>query len=531
MGPIRKSLSFCDSGPAQGSAEATPLDRYAVGESPLKHFVARSAERAPWWTISLLVHAIALFVAWSFPYRRPAQETRLEYPPVRLLRTTPREPPPREPLVRPPLDPPELPDDFVIVRRPVELPEPKGEPDVQMQAPAPPSLEPPPPPMSEPPARLIALDVDAAPLRVVNPYRRRDSLYRPLVKGPPRGRHGPDDVLIARLVDPIKAGLIWLAKAQEPDGSWNAHAWEATNEYRVGMTGLALLAFQGAGLTHRRGPFRATLGAALGWLRAHQRDDGSFPFETFYEQGIATMAVTEAYGMTRDEALRPLAQRAIDYIVAIQPDHGGYRYRGAAPRDQGDVSVTGWQIMALKSAATAGLKVPPRAFERARKFLAGSWRDYGSSAYLVGDARSGSLAVSAIGLLCRVFLNDQGSYADEIGVAADFLHGKETVELRPVPGGASRQLVHDLYYTYYSSLAMFQLGGEYWGAWNAMYIDPLLDAQVHQRVDRGGRYVKGSWGPAGHKWGKQGGRVYATALALLSLEAPFRFLPVLRQRS
>ena len=97
-------------------------------------------------------------------------------------------------------------------------------------------------------------------------------------------------------------------------------------------------------------------------------------------------------------------------------------------------------------------------------------------------------------------------------------------------GGATKQLVRDLYYTYYSSLAMYQVGGEYWRAWKRMYRDPVIDAQVHRKLDARGRYIRGSWDPAKHQWSNRGGRVYATAMGVLCLEAPYRFLRLFRER-
>ena len=55
----------------------------------------------------------------------------------------------------------------------------------------------------------------------------------------------------------------------------------------------------------------------------------------------------------------------------------------------------------------------------------------------------------------------------------------------------------------------------------------ILRAERQTHDDRG-RYVRGSWDPAKFRWGKQGGRIYTTAMAALSLEVPFRFLRIYR---
>jgi hypothetical protein len=240
------------------------------------------------------------------------------------------------------------------------------------------------------------------------------------------------------------------------------------------------------------------------------------------------MAVSEAYGLTRNPAVGRMAQNAISFIVKTQPDHGGFRYGGAVPRGEGDMSVTGWQIMAIKSGICAELKVPEQAVERSRTFLKNSFREYGRSAYIVSSKGGGSNAVTAIGMLCRIFLGGE-EYDDEIRQTAGYLLSKEMKDNKPVPGGASGQLASDLYYTYYSCLAFFQLGGEMWANWNSCFRDKLVKLQI-SKVTENGRYVRGSWDPQKTKWGKHaGGRVYSTAMAILSLEVYYRFLPVYKR--
>jgi len=503
-----------------------------VRHRPVRDFVAEQVRRAPWWTISFLVHVIALLIMWQWPGAPTAEVAVEQWREVKLYEAPPKEQvgefqPPKPPQVKG-----KLPEEFKIGK---ELRE-SGHFDQERlpdePPPGPPSTEPEEPREApEDPKLPIFAVVNEFPFPPTGPggYGKRGDIRR-FGDGGDGGGKGKGEPGGPPEVPPIIAGLIWLAKAQEKDGSWNAERWGGSNNYKVGMTGLALLAFQGGGYTHQKGTFHGNVRRGLEWLRRHQRPDGSFPWETFYEQGIAAMAVTEAYGITRDPRLRPMAQRTIDYICKVQPPHGGFRYNGPVAKNEGDMSVTGWQIMAIKSAMLAGLSVPPQAVERSREFLTNAWRDYGASAYLVGRKEAGSLAVTAIGMLCRVFLSEGDELQDEIDQVARYLHSKETRDLRAVRGGTSKELVRDLYYTYYSSLAMFQQGGEYWRAWREMYRDPLIKAQVHRKHDERGRYVRGSWKPNDYRWGNRGGRVYSTAMAILSLEAPYRFLPLNRYR-
>jgi len=527
--PLREGSAQTDR-LAGAEALEQSLDRYIERPSPLREFLAERLRQTPWWTISFLVHLIALLILWQWPVTARVEEPLGERVIIGdFVRDLEKQKPPVEKPPVPPPDPTVIPPDFEISKNILNTTPPDERP-IEL-APRPGPLLPMEP--IQPPKQQLAPDI----FRIVNAHfdvpRDRNSLKRRYGIRDGLGDGSGEDGKVGNppiVLPPILAALYWLQQAQEKDGSWDAKRWDGAAPYRVGMTGLALLAYQGAGFTHRQGRFSETILRALNWLRKNQRPDGSFPWETFYEQGIATMAVCEAYAMTEDAHLRPMAQEAIGYICKIQPEHGGFRYGGAVPKGEGDMSVTGWQIMAIKSALLAKLNVPPAAVERSHEFLKNSARDYGASSYLAGDKAAGSLAVTSIGMLCRIFISEKGQYEGEIRNTAEFLYGREVQDLKPVPGGVSKQLVTDLYYTYYSSLAMFQMGGEYWRGWNLMYRDPLIDLQVKAKFDAGGRYVKGSWEPGRHRWGSRGGRVYSTAMAVLCLEAPFRFLPLLRER-
>jgi len=326
----------------------------------------------------------------------------------------------------------------------------------------------------------------------------------------------------------VSAGLRWLVKAQAPDGHWDCKSWDGGGNYDVGMTGLALLAFLGAGYTHTKGRYKDTVARGLDWLRYNQKPNGAFGYQTFYEQGIATMAVSEAFGMTRSDSVRMMAQKAVDFICQTQPDHGGFRYAGAVDKESGDMSVTGWQIMAIKSAICSELTVPVQAIDRSREFLKNTFREYGGSAYIVSQPNA-TPAMSAIGMACRQFLGD--NYDAEINAAANYLLEQQKKAGAPNAGGGQKDvLVSDLYYTYYSVLAMFQMGGEYWVQWNKAFRDPLVKLQEGKvLMDGRGRFVRGSWDPKDTMWGAQGGRVFSTAMAILCLEVYYRFLPVYKK--
>jgi hypothetical protein len=323
----------------------------------------------------------------------------------------------------------------------------------------------------------------------------------------------------------VQAALDWLARAQSSDGRWNAarhgagqgaagsgqHRPEVGGRSDHGVTGLALLAFLGAGNTHRDGPYAANVARGIGFLVDRQRPDGSLAgdaefFAALYCHGMATIPLAECLAMTGDESLRPTLDRAVRHTLAMQhPVTGGWRY---AAGDRGDTSQLGWQVMALASAKTAGLAGAEGAEARARVFLASvsSGGAGGLAAYRPGERPS--LTMTAEALFCRLLL----------GMPADHPAAAEALGLlsRSPPTAAG----YNIYTWYYATLASFHAGGPQWEAWNRQLQAALLPLQ-----HRSGGPLDGSWDPD-RVWGGHGGRVYATALAALTLEVYYRYRPL-----
>lgn len=321
----------------------------------------------------------------------------------------------------------------------------------------------------------------------------------------------------------VAAALEWLAAVQSADGRWDADAFGAGRETRTlghdrrgagaqadtGISGLALLAFLGNGETHLQGQHRETVQRGLEFLLASQAADGNLAgnaelFASMYCHGIAMLALSEAYALSGDERLRPGLRRALQYTIDSQHAGGGWRYQ---PYDAGDMSQFGWQLMALKSAELGGVSVPDATKTRMARFLrsCSSGRSRGLASYRPGDRVSRPMTAEA--LACRYFLSSEDSAAatDE---AAAYLSEEP-------PGGGQA----NYYYWYYGTLGMFQRQGEDWKRWNAALQGELL---TRQRWD--GDAI-GSWDPD-DQWGGYGGRIYSTALATLSLEVYYRYLPL-----
>jgi hypothetical protein len=322
----------------------------------------------------------------------------------------------------------------------------------------------------------------------------------------------------------VQAALAWLARTQSSDGLWNAarhgagaggrtggqHPPEIGAKSDHGVTGLALLAFLGAGNTHREGPYAGAVARGIAALTAGQRADGSLAgnaefFAALYCHGMATIAVAECLAMSGDSSLEPILERAIRHTLAMQhPQTGGWRY---APGDRGDTSQLGWQVMGLYSARNAGLRGCEAAEARALSFLTSvsSGTAGGLASYRPGERPS--FAMTSEALFCRL-LHGLPSEHPAAGEALALL-------ARSAPGASP----YDIYSWYYATLASFHAGGPQWDIWNARLQTVLLPLQ-----HRSNGPLDGSWEPD-RIWGRHGGRVYATAMAALTLEVYYRHVP------
>lgn len=326
----------------------------------------------------------------------------------------------------------------------------------------------------------------------------------------------------------VAAALDWLARVQSDDGRWDADAFGAGRETRTldvdrrgagakadtGITGLALLAFLGNGETHLQGEHREVVQRGLEFLLASQASNGYLAgdaefFASMYCHGIAALALSEAYALSGDDRLLPGLKAALQYTISSQHAGGGWRYK---PYDGGDMSQFGWQLMALKSAELGGVSIPHTTRARMASFLrsCSSGRSRGLASYRQGERVSRPMTAEA--LVCRYFLAAENSPA-AIDEATAYVS-----EERPGAGQAN------YYYWYYGTLAMFQRQGDDWIRWNAALQEELVQ---RQRLDGD---LAGSW-DADDQWGGYGGRIYSTALATLSLEVYYRYLPIYGQEN
>jgi hypothetical protein len=344
----------------------------------------------------------------------------------------------------------------------------------------------------------------------------------------------------------VERGLEWLASHQSASGAFDAEEFIAQcpkeyckderargdRAYSLGTTALSVLAFLGGGYSHQDGKFAKAVDQALPFLLAAQNDEGGFSqFGTvnFYNHALCTWSLCEAYAYTRDASLKKPAQRGIDYLVERQYRGGGwdYAYSDDPDDERNDTSIAGWAIMAMKSAQMGGLEVPKVALDRAAKLIESRTdRRTGEMAYAErrpGVGRKGDGLV-AVGMLSRLYLGMQDPAPLKAGAARLMRNLPDWDRMTEANkrGGATGSFDPGLttYYWYYGTLAMFQVGGEYWERWNGALRDMLVAKQ------RNDGHARGSWDPEVNYIGREGGRIYATAINVLNLEIYYRYLPL-----
>jgi hypothetical protein len=359
----------------------------------------------------------------------------------------------------------------------------------------------------------------------------------------------------------VEMALQWLARHQLANGMWSLtgedpsgkgrYSLGAKKENKEAATAMALLAFLGAGHTHRSGQYAPNVDKAVKTLLQSQDGAGSFykgqdADQWMYTQAQCTMALCELYAMTNESKFRDPCKKAVEFCLYAQGPQGGWRYR---PQTDSDTSVTGWMVMALQSAKNAKFDVPQDRLDQIGKYLdlaaagpAGlttrqttvtlemqkaeeeklkSGRVLGSRyGYMPGEDVDNK-AMTAEGLLCRMYL---GWAQDDPRLIAGVSY---LLQEHP-----PQWKVRDVYYWYYATQTMFHIGGQYWETWNLMLRDVLVEHQERTGGERG------SWDPLTKGWPAQsegadswamngsGGRLYVTCFSTYVLEVYYRHLPL-----
>jgi hypothetical protein len=219
--------------------------------------------------------------------------------------------------------------------------------------------------------------------------------------------------------------------------------------------------------------------------------------------------------MTRDKAIGAAAQKALNFIQAAQNSKtGGWRYH---PGEEGDTSVTGWQLMALTSGQIAKLHVNQATFDGVKRWLlavakaAPGGSSGGSGQFSYQPEGAATPTMSAVGLLCSQYL--RAGRADPVIVGGvQYLMANQPEEDAP-----------NVYYWYYAAQMMHNMNDKDWDAWNHKLRSILVQTQTREGC------AAGSWDPdkpVRDAWGPAGGRLMMTSLSSLTLEVYYRYLPL-----
>jgi hypothetical protein len=524
------------------ASTAPAVDRQRVAGAPpdvaADHTLEGWLQRSPPFTLSLSLHVVVLLLLALLVVRQPRSERlRLEL----VFGPEPGTGAAAEGVTI------ESPDDGAEAVPPQPEPEPQPEPTKEMATTPPAAVEP-----REQPAENVVAAIPFEPVAPPAPATEAvAAAAAPSVRLALTGRSaGRREALLAAggggndTETAVDMALDWLVRNQEKSGLWSLRGPYLDGvgkrpENRLAATAMALLALQGAGNTIEEGEHQAAVERAWKALLARQADGGTFDLgqipdqHAMYAHAQVTIALCELYGMTGDASLRAAAQRAIDYAVAGQMPDGGWKYHPPRPNhpNRGDMSVTGWYMMALKSGEMAGLDLPAETYERLGGFLDAVFLSdslgYGYEIKTPARPANGGgnagedprrffqvrpevrTALTAEALLCRQFL----------GWRRDDPRLRSGVELlfREVPRDFDYP---DVYTWYYVTQVCHHLGGDPWRKWNTWMRATLPANQVVKGKE------KGSWNPAQDKWGYSGGRLFMTCMCTCMLEVYYRHLPL-----
>ena len=302
----------------------------------------------------------------------------------------------------------------------------------------------------------------------------------------------------------VENGLAYLASRHQKDGSFGGYG----SGGHAGITALAGLAFMSAGNLPGRGKYGENVQRCLDFILKSSQQSGLISSDnshgSMYGHGFSTLFLGEIYGMTHDEQVKEKLQKAVRLIQKTQNREGGWRY-SPAPNDA-DISVTITEIMGLRAARDAGIKVEKDVIDAAVRYVRRCQNSDGGFSYMAGQGSGSGFPRSAAGVASLYYAG--------IFEGNDIKRGLEYLK-KFIPATRNDRFGAEsggfyFYGHYYCVQAMFLAGGEYWEAYYPAIRDELIAKQ---------NQTTGSWtGEAGED--------YATAMALIILQMPNRYLPV-----
>jgi hypothetical protein len=307
----------------------------------------------------------------------------------------------------------------------------------------------------------------------------------------------------------IVAGLEALAAMQNEDGTFGQGRFQRN----VAVVSLACLAFMADGHLPGRGKYGQNVAKGLEYILSCSTETGLIAGDSangpMYGHGFATLFLGEVYGTTRGggetrqaDRVHDALVRAVRLIERTQNDEGGWRYN-PVPFDA-DVSVTICQVMALRSARNAGLEVSKTVIDKAVKYIRECQNPDGGFRYM-SQSGSSLWPRSAAGVASLYYA---GIYDDQA-----VRDGINYLMVNAMPNNPVRSETHYWYGMYYTAQAMYLAGGDNWARWW-----PEARTEILNR-----RRPNDLWSDSGV------GDAYGTAMALIVLQMPKRYLPIFQK--
>jgi hypothetical protein len=316
--------------------------------------------------------------------------------------------------------------------------------------------------------------------------------------------------------DAIDRGLGYLARSQTRAGGWPAEFAARRPGGDPAVTALAVMAFLSAGHVPGEGKYGPAVEQGIRFVLDSQQENGLIArpdagFTEMYSHGIGTLMLAEAAGMTDAKTageLRERLGRAVRLILQAQrdrgPDAGGWRYQVAGT--DADLSVSGWQLLALRAARNVGCDVPADRVRAAVEYVK-RCHDARTGGFMYTVGGNVTPACTGTGILALELAGKEHHRSNEALRAGGYL-----LRTPPDPGRP-----HFFYGAYYTAQAMFQLGDNYWKEYRPRLHGLLLRDNPPR--------VTGAW------YGKAAddahyGPAYATSMAVLALTVEYRYLPI-----
>ena len=345
--------------------------------------------------------------------------------------------------------------------------------------------------------------------------KRREALERaPLgMRLAPKSRLMPpvrvEDVLTA-----IKESTAYLISKQSRDGSWQPEVKGPTAAEPEAVTAAVMLALIGEGNTHIFGKHRESMEAALQWLLSRQRADGYVGSDTLpskrYSHALVLLALAELYGTTRDASLKEPLRKAVDYAIKIKTVGGGWKAQAADARE--DVMLTAWMLTGLAAVRGYEPALLPHRIDTALKLFSDRANSTGLIDYKAKPSPTPARGTAAY----------QESLAKTAAAGFARLLVEKSVRERAVERtltllGTNLPRTDDRnhLYWFFGTHLYRQKGPTHFAVWWAPTVKTLLQL----RIDSGER--KGAWDASVHWAGFRGGHLFDTALAILTLQAPY----------